>query len=77
MGDLATRANEAVKFEDSDLVVGRVDSLVQHFPEFKRKSEFKGEAWKALSWLHLSASAVGLRAIIVSGMDRCETQHMQ
>ena len=47
-GDLATRAYEAVKFEDSDLVVGRVDSLVQHFPEFKRKSEFKGEAWKAL-----------------------------
>ena len=45
---LATRAYEAVKFEDSDLVVGRVDSLVQHFPEFKRKSEFKGEAWKAL-----------------------------
>ena len=31
-GDLATTPYEAVKFEDSDLVVGRVDSLVQHFP---------------------------------------------
>ena len=47
-GDLASRAYEAVKFEDSDLVVGRVDRLVQHFPESKRKSDFKEGAWSAL-----------------------------
>ena len=47
-GDLANRAYEAVKLEDSDLDIGRVDRLVQLLPESRRKSDLREGAWSAL-----------------------------